>query len=554
MTDKELYGLMVRYHSIVTEYLKRDDNNQADDIENRTKSISYLRLVDGVKIVSTPIHYLYKWGFCTFDISKPSFIKELLELEIDLYKHDNCTNTQEFVCSTYFIEQVLQQASSNTERSVYWLKELYKAPSNIYNLRTSGYRIGSNYFSYYIDTVQNNIEQTKHPINAYDGWFVERKIGIEKYGVFAYQHLYTDVEWNFDLVEQYKDSIVWKLLIEKSNLQWSEDMIIKYFQYIPFKLSADFYCNQFDNENTLKDYSKIESLNFSFIDKYKNKIDILALFKTGAVNLTGQQLKYLFEYIKSDQTPYSQSHPNTPAGSQIAFWMFRHLANNPNFEWKEDSIIAVSECGELDCLYDNVTEERRKLILDVILSIPNYKELLKDDVFLKKLKDGRGTIAYSDDFTIENVKINITNWNEVVSDQFQRINRRSRDTYYYVNVVKTTWDHYAENKNVVLTYELCKFLINHEITIGGEYQKEYHDQDHYDFGCYSLNVNGLKHFKDHSIKDEQELEKIYSDSLLLELFFSDEYKNDEVIEYTINKFFENYEKSDFLEVIESLQG
>ena len=267
MGDKELFAFMIKNYPVVLEKLqKKEITTNVKDCKI-VKGLSFLRNEQGVKIISIlrNIQTVQEYGYFTFDILGKSVIDELIGLKVDLYKIDSCSNCSDFACSVDDIEIVLKNASSY-----------------IFNLHCSHYRIGSNYFSYYSETIQNNIVQIKSPVmHAFDGYFIDGKKGIEKHGLFAYKSIYTDLEWTFDMVEKYKDSIVWKNLIENSNLRWSEELIIKYMRYIPFNSPADNYCDKFNGTVNLNKFSAFENLSFSFIDKIKNNLNIPALFETG---------------------------------------------------------------------------------------------------------------------------------------------------------------------------------------------------------------------------------------------------------------------------------
>ena len=78
------------------------------------------------------------------------------------------------------------------------------------------------------------------------------------------------------------------------------------------------------------------------------------------------------------------------------------------------------------------------------------------------------------------------------------------------------WNYYEENPNVTLTYEICEYLADKNIWIGGEYEKEYDDQDYLDAGFYTKEINALSYFAHKPLKGKEELKKIYSNPILFE--------------------------------------
>ena len=168
------------------------------------------------------------------------------------------------------------------------------------------------------------------------------------------------------------------------------------------------------------------------------------------------------------------------------------------------------------------------------------------------MKEGtQNNNAYSIFFTPENILSNFSKWNEIIVDgAFSHTHRLSRDHYFYVYNVKTMWNFFNENKNLCLSYEICKVLSELTITIGGSYEKEYDEQDYYDDGFHSKSINALEYFSNHTFSNDEEIEKLICDEDLLDVMLN--YNNETIIEYCLNVFFQNYSVGKFMEVVQHL--
>lgn len=150
--------------------------------------------------------------------------------------------------------------------------------------------------------------------------------------------------------------------------------------------------------------------------------------------------------------------------------------------------------------------------------------------------------------SIDEVKANLSNLNKVVSNKFDHTHRLSTDESYYVFTTKTGWDAFLENKNLKLTYDVCKYLYSINISIGDFYETEYLSEKY----PICRSINGLKAFRNKPIKDNYELELIYKDKKLLNLFFTYDFYKADVVNYVINKFFINYKLKDWYDTLKIL--
>lgn len=175
-----------------------------------------------------------------------------------------------------------------------------------------------------------------------------------------------------------------------------------------------------------------------------------------------------------------------------------------------------------------------------------------DSLVLPFNKTEREVGICNEEFTLDNIKLNKEKWNEIASDSFIGIHRESKDCYYYKHSVKTMWNKFVEDELIELTYDICKFLLSIQITLGDWYEKEYEDQSYCDYGQYSYKENGLKAFHDKHICNEDELEKILLDKELLHYFFTYDFFNQEVVDFAIKQFFSNLSIKEWKNTLSSI--
>lgn len=388
-------------------------------------------------------------------------------------------------------------------------------------VHSPNFRIPVSFFNSYLKTIENLIELFSHD-SSISFYFLENEDGLRKCSVFSYIYIYDDIEWNLDIVEQYKDIINWKLLIEKSNILWTESMIVRFMSYIPFCVEGDTYCDMFKSNKVIQDFSQIGFLSNEFIEKNKDSLDFHDFLSSANFLWDSEQMAHFYNWSINIQIPHSKVYPNTKEGTQFKYGhsFFECLVLNPNFIWTTDLLLTAIKLDST--MLEVFIGKGKENIRRIIESIPNYQELLKalpdGDTFFMQLEDG-GEMpfgSYSANFNLNNIKQNIEVWNEVLSDKFIRTHRLSSDTYFYVNQVRTLWNYYDENPNVKLTYEICEYLVDKNICIGGVYEKEYRDQDYLDDGFYTKETNALSYFAHKRIKGKNELKKIYSNLALCE--------------------------------------
>lgn len=380
---------------------------------------------------------------------------------------------------------------------------------------------------YNIPGIYNYVEMAGH--NA--KWWYNNI--LLKHGIFAYRFIYTDIEWDFGMVEKFKDQILWENLMEDTNLSWDEDMILKFDSYIPHnKLRKRPLYNKNGFFYWPCGYRKVQKLSNNYIDTHKDVINWSEFIESAEFEWNSEDMKYFNEYV-------------TKGGQYII-----NLTNNDRFKWTPDNLKALIE---LNPYAINVIAKDKKLV-DVFLNIPDYKKLLKDhnsdpDILLK-MKDGgeQPHHAYSSFFTIDNIQKNLREWDKILDNKFIT-NRRTPDTNYHYHRAYTMWDYFSQNASVTLTYELSKYLQTITVNIGGMYIME--------DGCYlgedhrNQKFNGLYLFANHKISSIEEIEKICNDSDLLDAFMQN--ANTDIIDYLIDVFFKDYKVEDYISIINNMK-
>ena len=143
-------------------------------------------------------------------------------------------------------------------------------------------------FSYYIKWLEYKnlfLKKNDYDFNSFSKYNYERspmtfevflpsaKENIEKHGVFAYLPIYKEIEWSFEMVEKFKDRVIWKYLLEESNLIWDENQLNRFDDYIPYCVEGQkTYCEKFCSDIVLDDYSKLGFLSNDFLDSHKDKL------------------------------------------------------------------------------------------------------------------------------------------------------------------------------------------------------------------------------------------------------------------------------------------
>lgn len=503
MNEKELFAFMIKHYQIIDyELHKKESRTKIESIENAPFYLPFRKEKDGIKYINfLPSSYTGNHGYCVFHLTREAKIVEIVKKGVVLYHDDG----GEYICSIKDISEVLQLESEH----IYEL---------ILHRNSNDNRLQSEYLPYYFNSIKCYIEKLKNERTSSAIYFIGGKDGIDNYGVFAYSNLYYDINWTFELIEKYKSQIAgWKLLIEKGNLFWSEEKIELYYEYIMENKQEDNAQKVSQRKFPIKNFTNISCLSWNFLLKHYDELDLYSYIESGNINYDIEIIYILYHNL----------------GENKSFW--NKFLRNSSCVWTTELLRFI--CGMNDGRESllQMDEKRRISVYNFIYNNCNIDFF--DSNFLEILRDGKLQYGYGKDFNIENVKKNSILWNEVVFDTFTKYGNR----YEHKGEIKTVWNYFAENKFVELTYELCKYLLDTEITMGGFSDKEYQEgRGWVEYGRYTYNINGLKVFRDKHIKNERELEKIIADRKLLSAMFTYDYFNQDVVDYTIKLLFQNF--------------
>ena len=135
--------------------------------------------------------------------------------------------------------------------------------------------------------------------------------------------------------------------------------------------------------------------------------------------------------------------------------------------------------------------------------------------------------------------------------------QRTPDTNYHYYKKMTLWDLLSRQESILLTYDLCKYLMSIDVQIGGSYTLEdghYRAEEKDNF-----NINALLLFRFRDVADEKELLRIARDINMLDFLFANAesptlYREDYIVGNIIDKlimiFFEDFPFDKFKEAIE----
>ena len=365
---------------------------------------------------------------------------------------------------------------------------------------------------------------------------------IKKFGIFSYKPIYKQIEWTFDLVEKYKDKIVWERLIDDSNLIWEEDMLIKYEKYIPYQKyeNGPKYAYHDNSSRVVENYSRFGLLSNTFLQEHIDVLDWRKVLENSKFKWNKENLNYFCRYVVNHEEKYK-------------LYDIKVLLDNVSFDWNADNLYAYL------LLDNNLWKEikRHKKLHKIFLKIPNVKKLAAPYINDKVFWD---TVTYEHDFdydelskefTIENIKENLNNWATPIKNELLYM-RRTPDTNYYYYRVITKWDELSMHKNIPLTYELAKYLQSIDITIGGTYCESdggYLEEDH-----RNQVYNGLELFTNHHIESEEDIVKIINDMALLDSFLKLENAYDEDFVSYMNKvFFTKTSLQEYIDIVNQMK-
>ncbi len=437
--------------------------------------------------------------------------KSILATGITLYSHAGDQMGSYYYAKLSDIETILKNFSHQ-----------------IYNIDTP-YLIPTRLLPFYLNTLEILIHST--PYEYY--WYNK-----DNRSIFNYKPLYFQNEWTLRYVRKYGNRLNWKLLLEKSSFIANESIITEYYDQIPFYVKGESRNTRFNKELTIYDFHKINSISLDFISVHFDDLNIPRLLETANLTLSPSELKDLYNRYNDS---YSDNN------------FIKYLCHNENFKWTQSLLLELSYIDPKHCwdFFPYYPTNRRLLIYRMITSILNHSEIISNfeepNFFLQRLKDGnnqsmldfmKGTEylhryhAYSDFFTLENIKKNLDEWNIILGDRFRGTHRLSTDHSYEIHQVFTMWNLFHWNDQVRLTFEIVDFLKDKEIVVGGEYEKEIENQDYPDYGYISKSINAVDLFIDTPFKTKKDVVKVCNDPKLLKCFL--EGGNRCVINYAID--------------------
>ncbi|MBD1428809.1 hypothetical protein [Sphingobacterium litopenaei] len=411
-----------------------------------------------------------------------------------------------------------------------------------------------------------------------DHYFYLGKQGWNKYGVFSYIPFYEKTHWTLDIIEKHKNSIAWLLLFEFGNFMFSEDILREYEQYIPWvdysggeKKYISFSRQYIVKHGTsLSNFKNIGQLSSDFILSHISVIDINALCETAEFEITPILFEEFHNRTESEDLGNFRYNlirniKNNPRVS-ISYDTVRYITNVLNdYDWKEllHKIELNSErllhfyrldTGFLEVFYYSCFKIRESIISKIQEEKALLQMIKRDD--LKRLYQGGGrnalyskaklyfssgllprldqeqcerqgftglkNLPYTYDFSVDLIKDSYESWNQQSYEYYSGMSRRPDTNYHYYKRV-TAWDILCRQESILLTYDICKYLMSIEVKIGGSYTLEdghYHTDDvpnHF--------VNGLQLFRYCSVKNEEELVKILNDSELIDFLLSNTMHN-----------------------------
>ena len=391
------------------------------------------------------------------------------------------------------------------------------------NVSVQGY-IGLSGFSYYQPKIIEN---------------------IKKFGIFAYKPLYKQIEWTFELVEKYKDQIVWERLMDDSNLIWEEEMLVKYDKYIPYQKyeNAPDYPYDDNSSRRLEDYNHLGFLSNTFLREHIDVLDWREVLEKCKFCWNNEDLDYFCRYVLN--------HTRGKYGSPLHD--VKAILNNEFFDWDAEKLYAYLQLH--DDFWNSIQGYRR--LYKIFMQIPNVRELAKPHLKDEKFWD---IVSYNHDFdydelskefTIDNIKKNLKDWSTPIKNKFIGM-QRTPDTNYSFYWVITKWDEMHTHKNIPLTYELAKYLQSIDITIGGTYCESdggYVEEDH-----RNQVWNGLKFFTGHHIESEEDMIKIINDIELLDSFLTlDNTCNLDILSYMMKVFFNKTSLQEYLDIVNQMK-
>lgn len=426
--------------------------------------------------------------------------------------------------------------------------------------------------------------------------YLERT-GFNKYGDFANISLYKKAKWTLDVIEKYKESIVWLLLLEHGDYVFSEEILKRYEKYIPWIIINDtephyskkyhdpFYVYRYNyGGKTFCNFSKVGMLSSDFIISHLSIIDMKGLCNTGAFEMTKELFKEIYE--NAEMYPEFEDPYNGYTGLCtsiknnhriiISFDTIWYIAKEIKardwellllrMEWTPEHLLKMYELkpDSFEVFYKLDFDDRNRIVfiirqderLRTKVSEEHLKklyqggELYVKDIrnLLMRLKESNiyKELPYTYDFSIDLIKNNLDNWNQYICNTGRRRNL-GRDNTEVFSHRNTVWEFLAKQPTIFLTYELCKYLINLEIMVGGTDEEIYYTDERHEVSPNHL-CNALKVFQGRDAKNEEEYNKIAGDMGLVDFFLTNSSYVNNILKKIITNFFKDFSFEKFEEL------
>lgn len=451
-----------------------------------------------------------------------------------------------------------------------------------------------------LNLAKSQQEIAKMGSSAYHCYF--EKEGKKKYGVFAHIPLYKYTKWNLKIIDKYKDQLVWLLLLEYGNFMFEEELLEKYEQYIPWaEISSNGtkHLPIFDNHiyfksgTTLSNFNNIGKLSYNFIYSHISVIDILGLCTTGRFDVTIDLVQLLVNHyngnIISDDKSYEYNYKGDIFSYRgglaqnkhisIPYEVFSYIAKDlqlPNWKLLVPLITQEDFTPEniLDLYYFNkqcfdacleLDFPKRRNLISLINSSEKLRNTIDSDIIKTIWQGGNGyktnylshyvandKLPYTYNISVELIKKYIDSWNKQLYE-YQDYMQRTPDVNYHFYKRITMWNILSEEKTLLLTYDLCRYLMSIDVIIGGNYTIEDHDFLIEDIPNYP--INALKLFSNRDILNDEEFDKIIHDEAIINFLLTNvaekygkNYVTGVIIDKLILKFFSDFSFEKFQEL------
>lgn len=438
-------------------------------------------------------------------------------------------------------------------------------------------------------------------------YFYLGQSGWNRFGIFSFIPLYKEVKWNAVVIDKYKDLIVWPLFFEYVDYELTESFLANYQQYIPVmyysRVCGRFFPFEYNVDAImcnvkLTNFKNIGKLSDTFIKTYISIIDVWSLCSEGCFELTRElfdifhrncheNLIHDFRGEQSGSRGGLSYNKRITISSDVLLYIAKDLKYS---NWEKllhkinltsDSFIDFYRCSPkcMEVLFDLDFNSRRTIasyivqndVLQKAIDIDFIKQLWQGGKtstvyfdFIKskgraitwQAKEDLGRLPYTYDFSIELIQQNILLWNKQCIEYYSHM-QRTPDTNYHYYKKMTLWDLLSRQESILLTYDLCKYLMSIDVQIGGSYTLEdghYRAEEKDNF-----NINALLLFRFRDVADEKELLRIARDINMLDFLFANAesptlYREDYIVGNIIDKlimiFFEDFPFDKFKEAIE----